>query len=89
MPQFPVYFGKLPGVLYIQLFNVLFFEYEQNEMPGPPFAVFREELDSLFGKQFSVTSLHGRSLFEELTNFHRRGLHSYLKEKIYHLSPKG
>lgn len=64
------------------------FEYNQDEMPGPPFAVFRDELKSLFGDQFIIKILHSHSLFDELTNFHRRGLHSYLKEKIYHLSPK-
>lgn len=64
------------------------FEYNQNEMPGPPFAVFRDELESLLGDQFNIKLLHAQSLFDELTNFHRRGLHSYLKEKIYRLSPK-
>lgn len=64
------------------------FEYEQDEMPGPPFAVFREEMESHFGDQFYINSLYAHSLFDELTNFHRRGLHSYLREKIYHLSPK-
>lgn len=64
------------------------FEYNQNEMSGPPFAVFRDELESLWGDQFNIKLLHAQSLFDELTNFHRRGLHSYLKEKIYRLSPK-
>ncbi|MBN2730806.1 MAG: hypothetical protein JXR26_00120, partial [Balneolaceae bacterium] len=64
------------------------FEYNQNEMPGPPFAVFRDELESLLGDQFNIKLLHTQSLFDELIKFQRRGLHSYLKEKIYRLSPK-
>ena len=61
------------------------FEYEQQEMPGPPFAVFEEELRAYFGDHFTLDCLHSHSLFDELTNFQRRGLHSYLKEKVYHL----
>jgi thiopurine S-methyltransferase len=64
------------------------FEYKQNEMPGPPFAVFENELQSLFGENFHIKMLHVHSLFDELTNFHPRGLKSYLDEKLYHLSPK-
>lgn len=63
------------------------FEYEQNEMSGPPFAVFRDELEASYGEQFSINLLHSHSLLEELTTFHQRGLRSYLIEKIYHLSP--
>lgn len=64
------------------------FEYEQSEMPGPPFAVFIEELELLFGDTYHIKCLHTHSLFDELTNFKRRGLHSYLNEKIYQLYPK-
>ena len=63
------------------------FEYKQHEMTGPPFAVFEEEIRTYYQAKFSINLLQERSLFNDLTNFHRRGLQSYLTEKIYHLSP--
>ncbi|NGP77589.1 thiopurine S-methyltransferase [Balneolaceae bacterium YR4-1] len=64
------------------------FEYEQEEMNGPPFAVFPEELEELYGKHFTISLLHEESIFEDLVKFHRRGLSSYLIEKVYQLQPK-
>ena len=63
------------------------FEYKQDEMNGPPFSVDGEEISRLFGHQFSITSLHEQSLFDELSKFQRRGLSSYLVEKVFHLKP--
>lgn len=63
------------------------FEYEQEEMTGPPFAVLRKELDELFGQQFNIELLHEESIFDNLTKFQHRGLSSYLIEKLYHLRP--
>jgi thiopurine S-methyltransferase len=61
------------------------FVYKQNEMNGPPFSVDEEEINRLFGHRFSITLLHERSLFDELSKFQRRGLSSYLIEKVFHL----
>lgn len=63
------------------------FEYEQKEMKGPPFTVFREELDQHYGELFSINLLQKQSLFEQLQKFQSRGLSSYLTEKIYLLKP--
>lgn len=64
------------------------FEYEQEEMNGPPYAVMENELQSLFGNRFNIELLYKHSLFNELPQFGQRGLKSYLIEKIYHLQPK-
>lgn len=64
------------------------FEYEQNEMNGPPFAVFKEELEELFGSLFTIDLLHEESIFNKLVKFRQRGLSSYLIEKLYHLRPR-
>lgn len=63
------------------------FEYNQDEMNGPPFSVSEHEIRHTFGEQFSIKLLHEQSKFEELSKFQRRGLSSYLNEKIYHLEP--
>lgn len=63
------------------------FEYNPTEMNGPPFAVFEDELERLFGDRFAISLLQSRDLFAQLPNFHRRGLRSYLHEKIFRLSP--
>ncbi|MDX1586011.1 MAG: thiopurine S-methyltransferase [Balneolaceae bacterium] len=64
------------------------FEYEQEEMNGPPFSVFREELKVHYGERFTIELLHEESVLENLARFRQRGLSSYLIEKVYHLSPK-
>lgn len=63
------------------------FEYEQEEMNGPPFAVSFDEVKKLFGKHFTVDLLHQESIIDDLPKFQQRGLSSYLIEKIYHLYP--
>lgn len=63
------------------------FEYEQNEMNGPPFAVFEEELKDLYGEHFSIDLLHKESIMDDLVKFQQRGLSSFLIEKVYHLRP--
>lgn len=65
------------------------FEYEQEEMTGPPFAVFPDELQLLYGHRFSITQIHEESIFEDTPQFKSRGLSSYLLEKVYHLTPYG
>ena len=64
------------------------FEYEQDEMNGPPFSVFTDEVEALYGDHFSIELLHEESIMENLVKFQHRGLSSYLIEKVYHLRPK-
>ena len=63
------------------------FEYEQDEMNGPPFSVFTDELAELYGEHFTIELLHEESIMENLVKFQHRGLSSYLIEKVYHLRP--
>lgn len=63
------------------------FEYEQNEMNGPPFSVTQKEVENHFGQEFQIKILREQSKLDELSKFQRRGLKSYLTEKIYHLKP--
>ncbi|PAU95144.1 hypothetical protein CK503_02795 [Aliifodinibius salipaludis] len=63
------------------------FEYNQSEMNGPPFSVDEQELQKLFGNQFELVCMREQSKLEELQQFKRRGLSSYLTEKIFHLTP--
>lgn len=63
------------------------FEYDQSEMNGPPFSVDEKELKKLFGHRFKLECLHEQSKLEDLQQFKRRGLSSYLIEKVFHLKP--
>lgn len=63
------------------------FEYDQNEMNGPPFSVDTKELKKLFGHRFILKCIHEQSKLEELQKFKQRGLSSHLIEKIFHLIP--
>lgn len=64
------------------------FEYNQDEMGGPPFSVDEQEIQQLYGDQFELTLLYKESKIELLNKFQRRGLSSYFNENIYHLKPK-
>lgn len=59
------------------------FEYDQQEMTGPPFSVSEGELRRLYGSQFTITLLYSRSILDEMGRFQQRGLQSYLNEKFY------
>jgi thiopurine S-methyltransferase len=62
------------------------FEYLPEEMNGPPFAVFTDELNQLYGEKCSIELLYNHSIFDEVPKFQQRGLQSYLDEKIYQIN---
>lgn len=65
------------------------FEYNQEEMNGPPFSVPLTEIDSLFGSLFSITILEeDETEAANFEKFWRRGLRSRLKERFLFLHPK-
>jgi len=64
------------------------FEYPQSEMNGPPFSVRTEELKEYYGDTFAIELLLEQEAPNLLQRFQNRGLHSYLIEKIYCLSPQ-
>jgi thiopurine S-methyltransferase len=41
------------------------FDYNQEEMPGPPFAVSEKEIHELFGKRFEIEVLERKDFFDE------------------------
>lgn len=63
------------------------FEYEQQEMTGPPFSVAEDELRRLYGNTFTIQLLYRRSILDDMARFKQRGLRSYLNEKFYLLQP--
>lgn len=63
------------------------FEYNQEEMSGPPFSVPYQEVLQLYGGHFEIELLHEASILKDLPKFQTRGLSSYLTEKLYHLKP--
>lgn len=63
------------------------FEYNQEEMNGPPFSVDENEICRHFENQFSIQLMHKQSKFNELSKFQQRGLSSYFDEKVFWLTP--
>jgi len=62
-------------------------EYDQTEMPGPPFAVHPPEVESLFSGSHQVKPVAALDLIDESPRFRERGL-SRLEERVYRLEPK-
>lgn len=67
---------------------LLTFEYDQEEMAGPPFSVQASEVDQLFGEHFDIDLLYQHSILENRPDFRKAGLTS-LVEKVYHIHPNG
>ncbi len=58
------------------------FDYQQSEMPGPPFAVSRAEVESLYGGRAHVRLLAHHDTLAENPRFRQRGL-SRLEETVF------
>jgi len=63
------------------------FEHEGAKTFGPPFAVFQEEIEALFGHSYEVTVLDEREAIAEMPHLPPKGIHS-IREKAYYLKSK-
>ncbi len=65
------------------------FYYRQDEMPGPPFSVSIEELETLYGTHFDLQILERNKLnIDYYKKFQKRGLQSFFIEILSLLLPK-
>jgi len=62
-------------------------EYPVEQMTGPPFAVFEQEIHALYGECYQITMLHELEVIERMTHLKARGISS-LVEKVYLLQPR-
>jgi thiopurine S-methyltransferase len=62
-------------------------DYDQSEMSGPPFAVGRDEIESLFGDRYRLRGLARFDVIDESPGFRRRGL-TALSEHVWMLEPR-
>lgn len=63
------------------------FQYPQEAMSGPPHSVPPEEIETLYGRNFTITSLDKRDILEKAPRFKEAGLtffeqHVYLLERV-------
>ena len=66
------------------------FDYDQSEMPGPPFSVPIEEIENHFGSEYVITQIEMNSLdIAQFQKFSKRGLKSYLIEYLLLLLCEG
>lgn len=63
------------------------FVYPQDEMPGPPFSVSEDEIESCFAGNFTISVLEQNSLpAERFPPFQRRGLKSPVLERLLYIT---
>jgi thiopurine S-methyltransferase len=67
---------------------IICYEYNQDEMQGPPFSVPRTEIDTLYGNHFTIELIHNESILDQAEAFRRRGLTSYMNLNVYHLKAR-
>lgn len=58
------------------------FDYPQTEMPGPPFAVSKEEVEALYRGRAEIRLLAQFDILEQMPRFQQRGL-SRLQESVF------
>lgn len=61
------------------------FEYDQNQMTGPPFAVHETEVQALYSDAFQLETLSAVDVLDSYPRFAERGLTS-LRERVYRLT---
>lgn len=61
------------------------FEYDQHEMPGPPFAVVESEIRDLYHASFALDVMWTADVLNDYPRFRERGL-TWLQEKVYRLT---
>ncbi|MED5440055.1 MAG: thiopurine S-methyltransferase, partial [Pseudomonadota bacterium] len=64
------------------------FEYDQNEMSGPPFAVDQAQVESFYADSMNIDMMADKDCLVDEPKFRERGL-SALREKVLRLTPKG
>lgn len=64
------------------------FEYDQEQMPGPPFAVLEPEVRNLYHDGFELEILHTTAALANYPQFRNRGL-TRLDERVYRLARRG
>lgn len=64
---------------------LIVYDYNQDEMNGPPFSVPRDEVEQHFRDDFQIKQLLNKSILEEVDGFRQKGLSSYMDLNIYQL----
>ncbi len=83
----PRYAGHLQVVLRPESKALLVtLDYDQEQMPGPPFSVHEEEVRALLGARFRIDRLAELDVLAENERFRQRGL-TRLLERVYALRP--
>jgi thiopurine S-methyltransferase len=60
------------------------FDYDQQEMSGPPFSVPFAEIQSLYGHYCDITLLSSQDILDSEPHFRDKGL-SRMQEQVYRL----
>lgn len=74
--------NKLPPTAPVLLVTM---DYEQAQMPGPPFSVSEAEVRALYSEHYDVKTLYTKDILVEQPRFRERGL-TRLDERAYHLT---
>ena len=64
------------------------FDYDQDRMAGPPFAVHRQEIKRLFAGRYRITELATIDVIDDSPNFRRCGL-TAIAEQVWRLDARG
>jgi len=82
----PDYARKMITIMPIDIRMLLVtMEYLQEEMQGPPFSVYEEEVRQLYKQNYDVSVLFEKDILTENPRFGERGI-SQLVEKVYQLT---
>ena len=66
---------------------LVIFDYEQQEMQGPPFSIKKQDVEALYGGWCEINLLCSENILDQEPRFRERGL-TYLQEHAYVLTVK-
>lgn len=65
---------------------LIVFEYNQEEMNGPPFCISEEEIQSLYAEAFDIRVLQDEDIMEKDEDYFREKGATWMREKVYLLT---
>ena len=84
--QRPQYYQQMKSILPVSEMLLITLDYDQEEMPGPPYSVPEDEVLDHYAENYSINLLGRESIIDERPRWRQVGMTS-LFESVYRLSP--
>ncbi len=84
--QRPRYYQHMNSILPVSEMLLITLEYDQEEMPGPPYSVPENEVLDHYAENYSIDMLERNNVIDERPRWRKVGM-TWLNESVYRLTP--